>query len=410
MYNGSILNGEKELAMKYIKYLGIAAAMVTLCTGCASSVAEVSSHEVSVIKIIKPSNIPEFSKIVNDFNEVNSDIQVKFVDAPVSTDERHQLYVSALSGSDASVDIYWINDEWTEEFAREEYIIPLDDEISVDNSKYIVDARDMFSGNGSLYALPIGLDMDFIFYRRDLMEQAPADWDGIMAQCRRTDKTVPLGLCLENSDAEDIVCNLFQITKSKGCSYADALSLYKEIISDYESTGDMPADYISAFKTGNAYMLMGKGSLWNKLNSNTSAVKGNVEAAMLPGDDQGGAVSCICGYGLAVNANSKNTAAALKFLDFMDSKEQQQRLSRDCSVMPIIEALYDDAMILDANPYITGIKESVKNASAYRSLNMNGENIKQAEEALIKYFGNEETAGSTGSILEALLPGEERRF
>ncbi len=410
MYNDIILNGKGAVAIKYIKQLGVAAVLTALCTGCASPVTEVSSHEVSVIKLIKPSNIPEFSRIVNEFNEVNNDIQVKFVDAPLSTDERHQLYVSALSGRDASVDIYWINDEWIDEFVKEGYIIALDDEISVDNSKYIVNAQDMFSQDGSLYALPIGLDMDFIFYRKDLMAQAPTDWDSIMEVCRRTDKQVPLAVCIENSDADDIMHNVFEISRSKGCSYADALSLYKEILSDYESANDMPVDYVSAFKTGNSYMLMGKGSLWHKLNSSTSAVKGDVEMVMLPGSTEKKAASCILGYGLAVNSNSKNIEAALRFLDYMDSKERQQRLSRDCSVMPVIEALYDDEMIHDANPYIRNIKEAVKNAPKHESLNISGESFKKGEEAIIKYFGNEETAGSAGSKLEALLQQEERSF
>ena len=77
--------------MKYIKHIGLLAITAALCAGCSSPVEKVSSHEVSVIKIIKPSNIPEFSRIVNDFNEINSDIQVKFVDAPFSTDKRHPL-------------------------------------------------------------------------------------------------------------------------------------------------------------------------------------------------------------------------------------------------------------------------------------------------------------------------------
>ena len=395
--------GKGAIVIKFIKYIGVAAALTALCTGCASPVTEVSSHEVSVIKLIKPSNIPEFSRIVDEFNEVNSDIQVKFVDAPLPMDERHQLYVSALSGRDASVDIYWMNDEWIDEFVREGYITALDDEISVDNSKYVVDAQDMFSRDGRLYALPIGLDMDFIFYRSDLMARAPVGWDGIMAECRRTDKNVPLGVCLESSDAEDILHNVLEIKNSKGCSFADAVSMYKEMLSEYESANDMPVDYVSAFKTGNASMLMGKGSLWHKFNSSTSAVKGKVEMAMLPGSTANKTVNYILGYGLAVNSNSKNTAAALRFLDFMDSKEQQQRLSRDCSVMPVIETLYDDEMIHDANPYIRNIKEAVKNASTYQSLDISSESFKKAAEAVIKYLGNEETAGSTGSILEALL-------
>ena len=40
----------------------------------------------------------------------------------------------------------------------------------------------------------------------------------------------------------------------------------------------------------------------------------------------------------------------------MNEKEQQRRLSRDTSLIPIIRELYDDEMILDANPHVKGIK------------------------------------------------------
>ncbi|MCI8405087.1 MAG: extracellular solute-binding protein [Clostridia bacterium] len=386
--------------MKRIRQLGAAALIIAFCAGCSGvPPEEISAREVSIIKIIKPNYIPDFSGIVNEFSEINSDLQVRFVDAPLSTGERHQLYVSALSGKDESIDLYWVNDEWTEEFAKEGYILPIDNEIPTDGGSYIIDAKEMFSYNNGLYALPIGLDMDFVFFRKDMIKQSPENWDEIIAECRRSDLQLPLALCVENSDAKDMLCNIAEIKNSKGCSYSEALNIYKEIISDNIDADNMPIDYVSVFKTGNASMLIGNAAFWRKLNHNTSAVRGNVDMGRLPGEES----SYIRGYGLAVNINSKNKEAALRFLDFMNSKKSQENLSRECSVMPVIESLYDDDMIIDANPYIKNIKDIVKNTPAYKNLKISGEELKQAEEAIIKYFNNEETAENTGRTLEILL-------
>ncbi len=92
--------------MKRIRQLGAAALIIAFCAGCSGvPPEEISAREVSIIKIIKPNYIPDFSGIVNEFSEINSDLQVRFVDAPLSTGERHQLYVSALSGKDESIDL-----------------------------------------------------------------------------------------------------------------------------------------------------------------------------------------------------------------------------------------------------------------------------------------------------------------
>lgn len=393
--------------LKNIRFLVIAVIISVFCTGCVPAQNAISSWEVSVIKIIKPNYIPEFTSLVNEFTEANSDVLVKFVDAPQSTGERHQLYVSALSGRDETIDLYWINNEWTDEFAEKGYILPINGEIPIDNSSYVVDAQEMFSFENKLYALPVGLDMDFIFFRRDAMQQSPGDWDGIMSECRRSDLPFPLSLCVENLDAQDILYNVIEIKNSKNCSYSEALNIYKEIISDNNIGDDMPLDHVTAFKTGNAAMLMGNAALWNKLNRNTSAVKGNISMDMLPG----GGASYIRGYGLAVNANSENKEAAIRFLDFMNSKEKQKRLSRECSVMPINESLYEDAMIIDANPYIKDMKDVVKNMPTYESLKICGESSKQAEEVIIKYLNDEETAGNAGNALEILLAkGKENKI
>ena len=139
-----------------------------------------------------------------------------------------------------------------------------------------------------------------------------------------------------------------------GISYAETLNLYKEFIEEYKDIENY-TDTIAAFKIGSAAMLMGNSSLWKKLNGDTSAVKGNIMVASLPNKNQ-----FVRSYALAINSNSKNQEAAIRFLDFMNGKEQQRRLSRDTSLIPIIRELYDDEMILDANPHVKGIKQVYK--------------------------------------------------
>ncbi len=67
----------------------------------------------------------------------------------------------------------------------------------------------------------------------------------------------------------------------------------------------------------------------------------------------------------------------------MNGKEQQRRLSRDTSLIPIIRELYDDEMILDANPHVKGIKQSVQNSSSFATVSINGENLKSWRKHLL---------------------------
>lgn len=388
---------------KYMYVTLIALTVLSACTGCETYETEVKSDEVTVLKVVKPNNIPDFSEIVASFNESNRDIQVVFVDAPSSTEARHHFYTSALSGKDETVDLYWINDEWVDEFAEKGYIMSLDDEISIDNSRYIIDAEQAFSYDDSLYALPVGTDMDAIFYRNDIIHDLPDTWQGIVDLCRDTEFGTPVKLGIEHDDAVDIADNIVQIKDLAGLSYADALNAYKDIVKEYGAAEGEPFDGITSFKTGSAAILMGKVSLLNEFKSDTSAVKNCVSVDMLPKSADGKTVNRIKGYGIAVSANSKNKEEAVKFLDFMNSKDQQRRLSRETSVMPIIEELFGDPMISEEIPYIKEAKEIIKSAGDNSSSYIAGENLKILEDTLKKFFNNEETANNTGKTLNDLL-------
>ena len=84
----------------------LASVMLSMCSGCTVEKTVESAQAVTVLKVIKPNYISDFTQNIAEFNEANPDIQVKFIDAPTSTEKRHQLYVSALSGKDSSIDIF----------------------------------------------------------------------------------------------------------------------------------------------------------------------------------------------------------------------------------------------------------------------------------------------------------------
>ena len=389
--------------MRFLRIMAPVAAAALICAGCSPGETEVSSQEVSVIKIIKPNYISEFTNSVRAFCEANADVQVSFVDAPTTTGGRHDLYVSALSGGDETADIYLINDEWTEEFAQNGYIMPLENEISVDSGRYITDAETMLSYSNELYALPIGIDTDFVFCRNDLLDDTPSDWTEAVEKARSFGADTAMRFCIETGDAKDMLYNIEQITHASGKTYTEALNFYREVTDAYSNDEETPMDCLSTFKTGGALMLLGKGSYWHKLNSSTSAVRSNIGMMLMDSAENPGKANYISAYGLAVNANSKNKEAAIRFLDFMNSAEQQKQLSRDTSIMPVIEELYDDEMVLDASPYIRGMKDSVKDAPSYKSIGAEGETFKELKNALDKFFGKEETSNNTGKQLNALL-------
>ena len=74
----------------------LASVMLSMCSGCTVEKTVESAQAVTVLKVIKPNYISDFTQNIAEFNEANPDIQVKFIDAPTSTEKRHQLYVSAL--------------------------------------------------------------------------------------------------------------------------------------------------------------------------------------------------------------------------------------------------------------------------------------------------------------------------
>ena len=76
----------------------LASVMLSMCSGCTVEKTVESAQAVTVLKVIKPNYISDFTQNIAEFNESKPRYSSKIIDAPTSTEKRHQLYVSALSG------------------------------------------------------------------------------------------------------------------------------------------------------------------------------------------------------------------------------------------------------------------------------------------------------------------------
>lgn len=386
--------------MKRVISFLICIAVILCLAGCEKPDAEREDAEVAVIKIMMPENIIGFREALDWFLENNPDIQVKIIDAPSETLARYSLYVSAMSGRDSSVDIYWLNDEWIREFAGFGYISPLPDGTEMDHSQYIVDIGDHFEYDGRLYALPIGVDMDQIYYRSDLLDSAPANWEEVAEIAGRERADIPYGICIEFKDGADMAYNIIQIKEATGQPYSEVLELYRDrLVSGLQDSeaGDME----SVFEMGDAWLLYDKVSAYNSVNNSRSGVRGKVLTALIPADKTG--LHLIRGYGLGINSNSNNKEAAVKLLDYLQSPDVQKKISRKCSLMPIMTDLYTDEMVLDDGAHFYGLKDVIETAVSYADMGIEGSSLVKLNDILKRYMKHEVDKATAGALFEEIV-------
>lgn len=382
--------------MKRIIASILCTALAVSVTSCACDSIPETSQDRAVVRIAVPKNISDMELLVNTFEEKNPNVRIEKVDMPRSSAERHSVYVSAMSSGDSSIDMYWLDDSWTEEFAGYGYLEPLDGRIKPDESLYITNSCKVFSYGGNLYALPLAIDTDFIFYRKDIVNTPPADWAEIK-------KLVGSGnrinsLCVNDKISIDMIYDILDFKESMNCGYDEVLEFYKNTIDTNRQDNDV--EYISPFKTGGAVFLKDGCSEWYELNDDISAVRGNVRAVMLP---EGNGKRFIREYGLGINALSENKEYSMKFLEFLSVAENQRLLAREYGLMPVISGFYDDEMILDVNPHFYGVKEIIKEAQHYSELRIDGETDVILENALLDYFSGKTDVQTVCGAFEAVF-------
>jgi trehalose/maltose transport system substrate-binding protein len=129
-------------------------------------------------------------------------------------------------------------------------------------------------------------------------------------------------------------------------------------------TGFAEEDARNAFQAGNAAFMRNWPYAYSLGQSDDSAVKGLFDVAPLPAGDSGAGSAALGGWQLAVSKYSENPEVAADVALFLASSDEQKIRAIEGSFNPTIPALYEDAEVCAAQPFLCQLLDVFTNAAA----------------------------------------------
>jgi multiple sugar transport system substrate-binding protein len=301
--------------------------------------------------------------------------------------------ILAATTSGKGPDVLNIGNTWSPSLQATGALLPFDD-ATLDavggRSRFLAGSLSATGAPGKpptavpLYSLAYGL-----YYNKKLFAEAgiaapPTTWQELVADGKKLTKNGQWGLVVEGGSPTENSHHAFTFGQQYGADAFDqsgkarfdspgmvaAIKRYVGFMATDKIVNPSAAEYsnnqsVTDFATGKAAML-----LWQAADS---SLKGH---AMSP-DDYGVAPvpfeqpapaggkrvnSMVAGINLAVFANTKHKDAALKFVRFMASDDEQRILNKTYGSMPTVQSAYSDAAF--QTPQVKVFQETLANSAA----------------------------------------------
>lgn len=415
---------------KIVSLIATVAVIGTLFTGCGSSATQTSSSSSGVVNIVYSrgnDTTKATSHIIDEFNKKYAGkIHVKYVPLPNDSDKQHDTYVTCFNAGGTDYDVFDADVIWPAEFAEAGYALPLDKYIARDK----INMKDYMDGpvaaltfKGKTWGLPRFIDAGMLFYRTDLVSQAPETWEDLDKACQTVKGKAQYSYIAQAKQYEGLVCNAVEFIAAYGGQIVDGngnitinsdgtkqgLTMMKKIL-----TSSYVPNNITTFsepETDNTF-IAGQSAFarnwpyqWaDAADTSKSKISGKVAVASLPKGSVRSA-ACLGGWCAMINKNTKHPDEAWTFLKFLAGKEGQ----KDCAVYggsaPTLTSLYQDADVQKASPlfadanFVKGLTAAVPRpvSPIYKKLS----NIMQVE--LSNFLAGKQDVNTTVSNLDTKM-------
>lgn len=317
-----------------------------------------------------------FEEVISDFEKENPDIDVEMIKGPTSTDTRETMYVTSFLAGEATYDMVLMDIIWLPKFAKQGWLIPLDDWFGEEERKEFLPGDIQGSiFEGKIYRIPLQTDAGILYYRKDLLEQKeyhpPKTWDEFVKISKGLQSPPNLwGFVFQGKQYEGLVCNFLEILWSFGGDVFDekgnlilnspegtqALKFMYDLIHTHKITPLGVTTYEEEesrhiFQEGHAIFCRNWPYLWSLAQDKDSPIKGKIEVIPLPYKSEERPRACLGGWGFGISKFTKNKDACIKFLKFITSYEAQKKLHLKSGIVPTRKALFEDEDILGQSPF-----------------------------------------------------------
>ncbi|MCP5229444.1 ABC transporter substrate-binding protein [Accumulibacter sp.] len=306
--------------------------------------------------------------------------EVKIITPPNDASERLALYQQLLSAGSDRVDVLQIDVIWPGLLGS--HLLDLRPYAKGAQQQHFPGFIANNTSHGRLVAMPWFANAGLLFYRSDLLQkygqQVPETWDALTASARTIQDAERAagnermwGYVWQGRAYEGLSCNALEwVVSHDGGSIVEAdgrisidnpraeLALQTAAAWVGRITPAAVLNYAEeesrgVFQAGNAVFMRNWPYAWALAQAEGSAIRGKVGVAVLPkGGDEGRHAATLGGESLAVSKYSLHPAAAADLVLYMTSAAVQKDRALRGSFNPTISALYRDAEILHANPFM----------------------------------------------------------
>ena len=287
-------------------------------------------------------------KLAEEYMTLHPEITVNVTDLPY--DATRESAVADFTSHTGAYDVVAFDYLWMKEYAQGGFILPLDDKVAAKSDAVQID--DFFQPyidygklDGKLWGLPWLGAVYMLYYRTDLLEQAnikvPTTWQEYAdAAAALKGKGADYGTTLIGKRDDPLVDEFWTLAWSYGAQIYDgastatinspealaALKVWQQVMASAppDSLAMSWPEVAALFAQGKSAMMLDFSDSSETVLAADSAVADKVGFALVPAGPTGKATPNLGGWGMGVNADSKNPDAAFDFIAWLNSAAIQK--------------------------------------------------------------------------------------
>ncbi len=323
-------------------------------------------------------------KEIAEWNKANPNEQVTFRELSDNADEQRSEMIKRGQAKSGEFSILSVDVVWTSEFAANGWLEALPaDKFKTDG--YLKAAIDSATYFNKLYAMPESSDGALLFYRKDLLSKAgittpPTTFDEMKTICDKVLPDNPGMSCFggQFQKYEGLTCNVAEAINGAGGRFLSPEG--KPVVNSPEAvkgltwmvdslkSGFIPKEAITwqeeptrfAFEKSKILFMRNWSGTGGSMDKDTP-VTGKYAIAPLPGV-AGPGVSTLGGHSFGISTFTKNKGTAMKFINWMGTKDMQIARMKATSNAPVIQEIYNDAALQKQFPYLKALGEGIAKA------------------------------------------------
>jgi len=317
--------------------------------------------------------------------------KVTIVPMPSSTTDQFSQYRLWLAAGNTDIDVYQTDVVWAPQLADQ--FLDLSEAAKGVVGDHFASVIESQTVNGKLVAIPAFTDAPALFYRKDLLEkygkEVPKTWPELHATAqeimdgeRAAGAADMWGFVFQGNAYEGLTCNALEWVNAYGGGQiiepdgtisinnpqaVAALEEAKSWIGTISPEGNLAyqeEESRGVWQLGNSVFMRNWPYAYALSNADDSPVKGKFDVAPLPaGVGEGAKASgTLGGWNFAVSKYSSDPDAAIELALFLGSAESQKSRAINQNNLPTVKALYQDADVLAAAPFMAAWQEIFENA------------------------------------------------